>query len=186
MFTGFPLVDSYRIQHAYTVRSRPARNTRRPGTSSENIPRLLTPGRQGRAIAELGHAVLLSSARPPGRTGPTTVPAIEKERYYSIQLIDLYTHNFDYIGSRAHRQRWWQLHDRRPEWKARDAQRREQGHSCRDRACVLAGYRTQLFIAGRPRHRKEDPERLQGAASVGVPRPARAHGRRRRSTSSSH
>jgi hypothetical protein len=30
-----------------------------------------------------------------------TVPSVEAERYYSIQLIDLYTHNFDYIGSRA-------------------------------------------------------------------------------------
>jgi len=30
-----------------------------------------------------------------------TVPRIDKERYYSIQLIDLYTHNFDYIGSRT-------------------------------------------------------------------------------------
>lgn len=30
-----------------------------------------------------------------------TVPAIEKERYFSIQLIDAYTFNFDYIGSRT-------------------------------------------------------------------------------------
>ena len=30
-----------------------------------------------------------------------TVPAIDKARYYSIQLVDAYTHNFAYIGSRA-------------------------------------------------------------------------------------
>ena len=29
------------------------------------------------------------------------VPAIQDKRYYSFQLIDLYTHNFDYIGTRA-------------------------------------------------------------------------------------
>jgi hypothetical protein len=29
------------------------------------------------------------------------VPAIQDKRYYSLQLIDLYTHNFDYIGTRA-------------------------------------------------------------------------------------
>ncbi len=29
------------------------------------------------------------------------VPANQDKRYYSIQLIDLYTHNFDYIGTRA-------------------------------------------------------------------------------------
>jgi len=30
-----------------------------------------------------------------------SVPAIPLERYYSFQLIDLYTHNFGYVGSRA-------------------------------------------------------------------------------------
>ncbi len=29
------------------------------------------------------------------------VPAIQDKRYYAFQLIDLYTHNFDYIGTRA-------------------------------------------------------------------------------------
>ena len=37
------------------------------------------------------------------RTEPIvlTVPPIEKERYFSIQLVDAYTFNFDYIGSRT-------------------------------------------------------------------------------------
>ena len=30
-----------------------------------------------------------------------SVPAIPLDRYYSFQLIDLYTHNFAYVGSRA-------------------------------------------------------------------------------------
>ncbi|MGO7565174.1 DUF1254 domain-containing protein, partial [Rhizobium johnstonii] len=30
-----------------------------------------------------------------------TVPTIEKDRYFSIQMIDAYTFNFDYIGSRT-------------------------------------------------------------------------------------
>ena len=30
-----------------------------------------------------------------------TVPAVEKERYYSLQFIDMYTFNFAYVGSRA-------------------------------------------------------------------------------------
>jgi hypothetical protein len=30
-----------------------------------------------------------------------TVPTIEKERYYSLQFIDMYTFNFAYVGSRA-------------------------------------------------------------------------------------
>jgi hypothetical protein len=30
-----------------------------------------------------------------------TVPAMEKERYFSVQLIDYYTFNFDYIDTRT-------------------------------------------------------------------------------------
>ena len=30
-----------------------------------------------------------------------TIPPIEKTRYWSVQLIDLYTHNFDYLGTRT-------------------------------------------------------------------------------------
>ena len=30
-----------------------------------------------------------------------TVPAIEKDRYYSLQFVDMYTFNFAYVGSRA-------------------------------------------------------------------------------------
>lgn len=30
-----------------------------------------------------------------------TVPPIEKDRYFRIQLIDAYNFNFDYIGTRA-------------------------------------------------------------------------------------
>ena len=30
-----------------------------------------------------------------------TVPVVEKERYYSLQFIDMYTFNFAYVGSRA-------------------------------------------------------------------------------------
>lgn len=30
-----------------------------------------------------------------------TVPSIDPERYYSIQLIDAYTHNFEYVGTRT-------------------------------------------------------------------------------------
>ena len=30
-----------------------------------------------------------------------SVPEIEKSRYYSVQLVDMYTFNYGYIGSRA-------------------------------------------------------------------------------------
>jgi hypothetical protein len=30
-----------------------------------------------------------------------TLPPVEKERYYSLQLVDLYTNNEDYVGTRV-------------------------------------------------------------------------------------
>ncbi|CAK8989934.1 Uncharacterized protein SCF082_LOCUS2038, partial [Durusdinium trenchii] len=30
-----------------------------------------------------------------------TLPAVEEDRYYSVQLVDLYTHNFAYLGTRC-------------------------------------------------------------------------------------
>src|SRR4030095_6201818 len=30
-----------------------------------------------------------------------TIPPIEKGRYFSVQMIDLFTHNFDYFGTRT-------------------------------------------------------------------------------------
>ncbi|CAE7197739.1 unnamed protein product [Symbiodinium natans] len=30
-----------------------------------------------------------------------TVPAMEKDRYFSFQMVDMYTHNFDYLGTRC-------------------------------------------------------------------------------------
>lgn len=38
-----------------------------------------------------------------------TMPKIEKNRYYTGQLVDLYTYNFAYLGTRAFWQRRWQF-----------------------------------------------------------------------------
>ena len=50
-----------------------------------------------------------------------SVPEIEKGRYYSVQLVDLYTFNYGYIGSRATGNGARLLHDRRPRLEGREA-----------------------------------------------------------------
>ena len=62
-----------------------------------------------------------------------TVPPIEKERYFSIQLIDAYTFNFDYIGTRTTGNDGGEFPHRRAELERRDAQGREEGDSLGDR-----------------------------------------------------
>ena len=97
---GFPMVDNYRIQHAYFGDSKNP-EYKGPWNTLVNIPRVYTPA--DTAIQTPNSDTPYSFAGLDLRAEPfvLTVPPIEKDRYFSIQLIDWYTFNFDYIGSRA-------------------------------------------------------------------------------------
>jgi hypothetical protein len=97
---GFPLVDGYRILHAYFV-DRDNPEYKAPWNQIKNIPRVYTP--DDKAVQTPNSDTPYSMVGMDLRAEPIvlTVPPIEKDRYFSIQLVDLYTHNFDYIGSRA-------------------------------------------------------------------------------------
>ena len=72
-----------------------------PWNQIDNIPRVYTPA--DTAIQTPNSDTPYSFAGLDLRAEPIvlTVPVIEKDRYFSIQLIDAYTFNFAYIGSRA-------------------------------------------------------------------------------------
>ena len=72
------------------------------------------------------------------------VPEIEKSRYYSIQLIDLYTFNFDYIGSRATGNGAGHYLIAGPNWKGEKPEGVDKVIRC-ETEFALALYRTQLF-----------------------------------------
>src|SRR5687767_7687560 len=95
---GFPIVDNYRIQYAYFVDTKNP-EYKAPWNQIINIPRVYTPA--DTAIQTPNSDTPYSMAGLDLRAEPIvlTVPAIEKDRYFSVQLIDLYTFNFDYIGS---------------------------------------------------------------------------------------
>jgi hypothetical protein len=97
---GFPMVDSYRIQHAYFV-DRKNPEFKAPWNQIRNIPRVYTP--DDKAVQTPNSDTPYSMLGMDLRAEPIvlTVPPIEKERYFSVQLVDAYTFNFDYIGTRA-------------------------------------------------------------------------------------
>ena len=97
---GFPMVDSYRIMYSYFVDSANP-EYKAPWNQLRNIPRVFTP--EDRAVQTPNSDTPYSMIGLDLRAEPIvlTVPEIDPERYFSIQLIDLYTHNFDYIGSRT-------------------------------------------------------------------------------------
>ena len=97
---GYPLVDNYRIQYAYFV-DRENSEYKAPWNQLYNIARVYTP--EDKAIQTPNSDTPYSWIGLDLRAEPIvfTVPPIEKERYFSLQLIDLYTYNFDYLGSRT-------------------------------------------------------------------------------------
>jgi hypothetical protein len=97
---GFPMVDSYRIQHAYFVdKNNP--EYKAPWNQLRNFSRVFTP--EDKAVQTPNSDTPYSFLGMDLRAEPIvlTVPQIEKKRYFSIQFIDAYTFNFNYIGSRA-------------------------------------------------------------------------------------
>lgn len=97
---GFPIVDNLRIQHSY-FGDRASPDYKAPYNQLVNIPRAYTP--EDRALQTPNSDTPYSWCGLDLRAEPlvVTVPPIAHERYFSVQLIDLYTHNFDYIGSRT-------------------------------------------------------------------------------------
>jgi hypothetical protein len=143
---GFPLVDSYRIQHAYFV-DRESPEYKGPWNQIRNTPRVYTP--EDKTVQTPNSDTPYSMLGMDLRAEPLvlTVPAVEKGRYYSVQLIDAYTHNFNYIGSRASGNDAASFVVAGPGWKGEmPAGVKKLIRS--ETELALAVYRTQLFNAG--------------------------------------
>ena len=95
-----PVVDSYRVIHGYFLDPGDPEFTA-PLNQIKNIPRVYT--HEDKAVQTPNSDTPYGWLGLDLRAEPIvlTAPEIEKDRYFSIQLIDLYTHNFAYIGSRT-------------------------------------------------------------------------------------
>src|SRR6267154_5417748 len=140
---GFPLVDNYRIQYGYFV------DTKNPEFKTtwnkiHNTPRVYTPA--DTAIQTPNSDTPYSFVGMDLRAEPMvlTVPEIEKERYFSIQLIDAYTFNFDYIGSRTTGNDGGSFMIAGPNWKG-ETPKGVKKVMRSETEFVLGVYRTQLF-----------------------------------------
>jgi hypothetical protein len=140
---GFPIVDSYRIQHAYFVDTKNP-EYKAPWNQIVSVPRVYTPA--DTAVQTPNSDTPYSFVGLDLRAEPVvlTVPPIEKDRYFSIQLIDAYTFNFDYIGSRTTGNDGGSFVIAGPGWKGETpAGVKKVFHSETEFAFAL--YRTQLF-----------------------------------------
>lgn len=97
---GNPAVDGYRIMHSYFVDAS-SPEYKAGWNEIKNIPRVYT--HEDKAVQTPNSDTPYSFLALDLRSEPMvlSVPPIEEDRYFSIQLIDLYTHNFEYLGSRT-------------------------------------------------------------------------------------
>ncbi|MFL6827189.1 MAG: DUF1254 domain-containing protein [Bradyrhizobium sp.] len=143
---GFPMVDNYRIQYGYFV-DRQNPEFKAPWNQLKNIPRVYTPA--DTAIQTPNSDTPYSFVGMDLRAEPMvlTVPPIEKKRYFSVQLIDAYTFNFDYIGSRTTGNNGGSYLVAGPNWKGETPKGVKKVFRS-ETEFVFAVYRTQLFNPG--------------------------------------
>jgi len=138
-----PMVDSYRILYSYFVDADDP-EYKAPWNQMRNIPRVYT--HEDRAVQTPNSDTPYSFVALDLRTEPMvlTVPPIEENRYFSIQLIDLYTHNFEYIGSRTTGNAGGEYVIAGPGWQG-DLPANVTKLIRSETEFVMAIYRTQLF-----------------------------------------
>jgi hypothetical protein len=97
---GFPLVMNCKTVYEYAVNT-DSPDYKGPFNQVSCTARLFTP--EDRAVvtpnADTPYCMFWMDLR--AEPIMVSVPDMEKDRYYSIQLIDWYTHNFAYIGTRV-------------------------------------------------------------------------------------
>lgn len=138
-----PIVDTYRIMYAQFINSKDP-EYKGPWNKAINIPRVYT--HEDRAIQTPNSDTPYTWVGLDLRTEPVvlTLPLIEKNRYFSIQLIDMYTHIFDYIGSRTTGNEGGAYMIAGPDWNGKVPEGiTKVFHS--ETQLAVAIYRTQLF-----------------------------------------
>ncbi len=140
---GLPLVMNYKAMYLNAV-WKESPEYKAPLNQVKNIARVSTP--EDKAIVTPNTDTPYSWAHLDLRAEPVVLstPRVEPGRYFSVQLIDLYTHNFAYVGTRATGNAAGSFLIAGPEWKGETPQ----GISRVIRSetpLVLAFYRTQLF-----------------------------------------
>ncbi|HXX01940.1 MAG TPA: DUF1254 domain-containing protein [Candidatus Acidoferrales bacterium] len=140
---GYPMVDGYRIQYAYFV-DVGNKEYKAPWNQICNISRVYTP--EDKEVTTPNSDTPYSMLGLDLRAEPIvlTVPAIEKDRYYSVQFIDLYTFNFGYAGSRSTGNEAGNFLLAGPKWKGEKPEGIKAVIPCETELALVA-YRTQLF-----------------------------------------
>ena len=97
---GVPMVSDYASIYAFSVNPK-SPEYKGPFNTVLNIARVFTPKDKGFVTPNSDTPYTFMGLDLRAEPMVITVPKIEKDRYFVFQLMDLYTFNFAYIGTRA-------------------------------------------------------------------------------------
>jgi len=97
---GFPLVDHYRIFYSYFV-DKNSPQFKAPFNQIMNNPKVYTYEDTTIQTANSDTPYSFGGLDLSGEPVVIILPPIEDKRYYSVQMVDGFTHNFYYMGSRT-------------------------------------------------------------------------------------
>src|SRR5450830_1459361 len=140
---GYPVVEIYKTLYTRSVDKRRS-NFNAPFNHVGNTAQVFTP--KDTTLATPNPDTPYSFVWMDLRSEPQvlTLPKIEDNRYYSVQLVDLYTQNFAYLGTRSTGNNGGHYMIAGPDWKGQqpvDVDRVVYSES----NIAYALYRTQLF-----------------------------------------
>jgi hypothetical protein len=140
---GFPMVMNYGVMYEYFI-DKSSSQYKCPFNEIYNMARLITP--KDTAIVTPNSDTLYSFVGADLRAEPLvlSVPEVEKGRYYSVQLVDWYTFNYGYIGSRTTGSGAGSYMIAGPNWKGETPPGIKKVIRC-ETDFSFVGFRTQLF-----------------------------------------
>ena len=162
---GLPIVMNYGVMYEYCV-DKNSGQYKAPFNKFYNMRRVATP--EDTAIVTPNSDTPYSIGFMDLRAEPVviSVPAIDKSRYYSVQLCDGNTFNYGYIGTRATGPKpaitWWPG----PTGRAR-RRRNQEGVQVLD-AVFDSDLPHPALQPGGYAERNQNPERLQNATALGL------------------
>ncbi|WP_192564748.1 DUF1254 domain-containing protein [Pseudomonas gozinkensis] len=140
---GTPMVDTYRVMYAFSIdKTNP--QYKGPFNSILNVSRVFTPA--DTAFVTPNSDTPYSFVGLDLRAEPVviSVPPMEKNRYFVFQLMDLYSFNFAYIGSRTTGNQGGTYMIAGPDWKGEKPKGVDKVIKAETEVVSVVG-RTQLF-----------------------------------------
>jgi hypothetical protein len=140
---GFPMVMNYGVVHESFI-DKTSSQYKCPFNQLYNTARVFTP--KDTAVVTPNSDTPYSFFCADLRAEPVvlSVPEIEKGRYYSVQLVDFYTFNYGYVGSRTTGNKAGSYVITGPSWKGDQPQGIDKVFRC-ETEFTFAIIRTQLF-----------------------------------------